>query len=72
MTSDHTPVTPPTRTPSAGVPDDEISLWLVLAVLLRRRRVIVLSILAVGALAVVFALVRAPSYTTAASFRPQG
>lgn len=72
MTSEHTPVAPTTRTPSAGVPDDEISLWEVLAVLLRRRRVIVLSTFAVGALAVVFALVRAPQFTTASSFQPQG
>lgn len=69
MTSDETPRA---RTVSAGVPDDEISLWEVLAVLLRRRRVIVLSTLLVGALAVAFAFLRAPSFTTAASFRPQG
>lgn len=71
MTTEHTPA--PVRAPIAGgVPDDEISLWEVLAVLLRRRRVIVVSTLVLGALAVAFGLLRAPSYTTSASFQPQG
>lgn len=72
MTSDQTPAAPSTPGPAGGVPDDEISLWEVLAVLLRRRWVIVLTMLVMGALAVAFALLRAPSFTTAASFRPQG
>lgn len=57
---------------SPGYADDEISLWEVLAVLLRRRGVIVASTVVVAALALTFALVRAPSFTTSASFRPQG
>jgi uncharacterized protein involved in exopolysaccharide biosynthesis len=57
-------------TPRAA--DDEISLWEVLAVLLRQRRWIVRSIVACAALAVVLAFVRARTWTTSASFRPQG
>lgn len=72
MTADERPETPRTTVHSGAVGDDEISLWEVLAVLLRRRGVIVLSTLVVGALAVTFALIRAPSYTTQASFQPQG
>ena len=72
MTSEQTPRAAAPRTPAGGVPDDEISLWEVLAVLLRRRRVIVLCTLALGVLAVAFGLLRAPTFTTAASFRPQG
>lgn len=52
--------------------DDEISLWEVLAVLLRRRGTIVLTTVAVTALAIAFTLLRAEEFTTAASFRPQG
>ncbi|HSH75128.1 MAG TPA: Wzz/FepE/Etk N-terminal domain-containing protein, partial [Longimicrobiales bacterium] len=53
-------------------PDDEISLWEVLAVLLRRRGTIALTtIFTVGA-AVALALLGAETYTTEASFRPQG
>ncbi|MDX1647963.1 MAG: Wzz/FepE/Etk N-terminal domain-containing protein [Longimicrobiales bacterium] len=52
--------------------DDEISLWEVLAVLLRRRATIVLTTGLVAASAVAFTLLRADSYTTEASFRPQG
>ena len=72
MTSDQTPPTSGAQAVRGGVPDDEISLWEVLSVLLRRRRVIILSTLGLGALAVAFALLRAASFTTAASFRPQG
>ena len=72
MSSDQAATTSGARPVRPGVPDDEISLWEVLAVLLRRRMVIVLSTLVVGALAVAFAFLRAPSFTTAASFRPQG
>jgi len=52
--------------------DDEISLWEVLATLLRRRALIVRSVLVVTALAVLLAFVGGRSYTTSASFRPQG
>lgn len=52
--------------------DDEISLWEVLAVLLRQRGTIVLTTVAVAALAVAFTFVRAETFTTEASFRPQG
>ena len=53
-------------------PDDEISLWEVLAVLLRRRGTIVVTTVLVTAAAVVFTLTRADTFTTQASFRPQG
>jgi uncharacterized protein involved in exopolysaccharide biosynthesis len=53
-------------------PDDEISLWEVLAVLIRRRGWIVASVLVVAALAGTYAFIRAETFTTAASFRPQG
>jgi uncharacterized protein involved in exopolysaccharide biosynthesis len=52
--------------------DDEISLWEVLAVLLRRRWTIVLTTLFATALVVTFTLLRDPTFTTQASFRPQG
>lgn len=52
--------------------DDEISLWEVLAVLLRRRGTIVLCTILVSVLAVGVTLLRARTYTTEASFRPQG
>lgn len=73
MTTDQDPVggaTGPTRVRQAM--DDEISLWEVLAVLLRRRGTIVMTTVAVAALAVAFTLLRADTFTTAASFRPQG
>lgn len=53
-------------------PDDEISLWEVLAVLLRRRGTIVLTTIVTVAGAVAFTLLQADTYTTQASFRPQG
>ena len=52
--------------------DDEISLWEVLAVLIRRRGTIVLTTVAVTALALAFTLLRAEEFTTEAAFRPQG
>jgi uncharacterized protein involved in exopolysaccharide biosynthesis len=52
--------------------DDEISLWEVLAVLLRRRVTILVTILLTTVAAVAYALLRADTYTTEASFRPQG
>jgi uncharacterized protein involved in exopolysaccharide biosynthesis len=59
---------PPVRRPA----DDEISLWEVLAVLLRRRGTIVLTtVLCLGA-AVALTLLRADRFTTQASFQPQG
>ena len=64
-----THATPP---PGRHPVDDEISLWEVLAVLLRRRGTIVLTTVVVAGLAVAFTLLRAETYTTEASFRPQG
>jgi uncharacterized protein involved in exopolysaccharide biosynthesis len=64
-----------TTAPSAGGasgPDDEISLWEVLAVLLRRSRLIVGSILMVAFVAGLLALLRHRTWTTAAAFSPQG
>ena len=52
--------------------DDEISLWEVLAVLLRRRGTIAVTIVLTVAAAVAFTLLRHDEYTTQASFRPQG
>lgn len=57
---------------SARGADDEISLWEVLAVLLRRRGTIVASVVLTVALAVTYTLVRSETFTTQASFRPQG
>src|SRR5690606_19310127 len=68
----------PMPAPPAGqegvqsVPEDEISLWEVLAVLLRRRGTIVFCTGLMAVLAVAFALLRTPSFTTSASFTPQG
>jgi uncharacterized protein involved in exopolysaccharide biosynthesis len=53
-------------------PDDEISLWEVLAVLLRRRGTIVLTTIFTIAAAVGLTLLQEDTYTTQASFRPQG
>lgn len=52
--------------------DDEISLWEVLAVLLRRRSTIVWTTIVVTGLAIAVTLVRAREFTTEAAFRPQG
>lgn len=54
------------------LPDDEISLWEVLAVLLRRRGTIVLTILVCVGGAVAYTLLWPASFTTRASFQPQG
>jgi len=71
----------PRTTPAGGGPaassarppvDDEISLWEVLAVLLRRRGTIVVTTLLVAGAAAAYAQFRAVTYSTAASFRPQG
>ena len=52
--------------------DDEISLWEVTAVLLRRRSLILRVALAVTLLTVAVTLLVPRKYTTAASLRPQG
>lgn len=72
MTTDPSPRGPNAPAPGAPRPDDEISLWEVLAVLLRRRGTIVLTTVLVMAAAVVFTLTRPDTFTTQASFRPQG
>lgn len=56
----------------APIPDDEISLWEVLAVLVRRRRLIVRTAVVVVVAAVAVAFLRARTWTTEATFRPQG
>ena len=53
-------------------PDDEISLWEVLAVLLRRRGTIVLTMVLCVAGAFAFTLLSPDTFTTQASFQPQG
>ena len=60
--------------PSASVRpvDDEISLWEVLAVLLRRRGTIALTTVLSVAAAAAFAFTRDDTFTSQASFRPQG
>ncbi|MEM7413860.1 MAG: Wzz/FepE/Etk N-terminal domain-containing protein [Gemmatimonadota bacterium] len=63
-----TEAAPPRRPPV----DDEISLWEVMAVLVRRRWTIVLTALALGGGAGGIAHVLPLEYTTTASFRPQG
>jgi uncharacterized protein involved in exopolysaccharide biosynthesis len=62
----------PGAAPALPRSEDEISLWEVLAVLLRRRGTIAFTTLAAVAAAVGFTLLRDPTYTTEASFRPQG
>lgn len=52
--------------------DDEISLWEVLAVLLRRRGTIVWTTVLVTGLAIAVTLAQAREFTTEAAFRPQG
>ena len=67
MTEANTPSSRP-----AGPIDDEISLWEVLAVLLRRRGAIVGTTLFVTLVAIAVAQFRPLTYTTSAAFRPQG
>ena len=62
----------PGATPSRHAPDDEISLWEVLAVLVRRRVAIVVTTIVVTALAIALSLLGPDAYTTSAAFRPQG
>ena len=52
--------------------EDEISLWEVMGVLVRRRGTIMVFTLSVSALAAVYAQVQPLTYTTSAAFRPQG
>ncbi len=66
--TDPTPPTAATR----PVYDDEISLWEVLAVLLRRRGTIVVTTVLVAAVAAAYAQLRPLQYSTSAAFRPQG
>ncbi len=56
----------------AARPDDEVSLWEILAVLVRRRGTIVLTTLLAVAGILAFTLLRHETFTTQASFRPQG
>ena len=73
MTTDPHQAAAGSGTPRAMRPDgDEISLWEVLDVLLRRRGTIVLAAVLMVGLAVAFTLTRADTYTTVALFRPQG
>lgn len=62
----------PTGTAISRPAADEISLWEVLAVLLRRRGTIVATTFVVAAAAIAITFVRAETFTTSASFRPQG
>lgn len=62
----------PHRSEAVPADYDEISLWEVLAVLVRRRWTIVWTTVVTMALAVAAAFVPAPSFTTTALFRPQG
>ena len=59
------------RRPSP-LPDDEISLWEVLAVLLRRRGIILRTVLVAAVLAAAVTFLRDRTWTTTAQFRPQG
>jgi uncharacterized protein involved in exopolysaccharide biosynthesis len=59
-------------TPAASRAGDEISLWEVLAVLLRRRRTIIFTAILCLAVVVALAVLRDDRFTTRASFRPQG
>jgi uncharacterized protein involved in exopolysaccharide biosynthesis len=63
---------PQGSTPANAAFEDEISLWEVLAVVLRRRGTILLTTFVVGGAAAAFAQSRALTYTTVTSFRPQG
>lgn len=72
MTDDQGRAAPPAPRGTSGVPDDEISLWEVLAVLVRRRAVIVRTVVACAVLAILVTFLQARSWTTQASFRPQG
>ena len=72
MTSDPQHGTGGSPTMGSPLPNDEISLWEVLAVLLRRRGTIVLTTILAAAAAVALTLLREDTYTTQASFRPQG
>lgn len=66
------PVSATRPRPRQAPPDDEISLWEVLAVLIRRRAVIVWAVAVCAVLAVTLTFLQPRSWTTSASFRPQG
>ena len=68
--TDLSPATSPSTAPRRPV-DDEISLWEVLTVLLRRRGIIIWTTLLVTLAAIALAQSRPLKFTTAASFRPQ-
>jgi len=72
MTSDSHQIGGAPAAASGRPADDEISLWEVLAVLLRRRGTIVLTTVLCVALALAYTFLRADEFTTQASFRPQG
>lgn len=61
-----------TSTPGGRSPSDELSLWEVLAVLLRRRGTIVATTIVIAVASAAFAYLRPVTYTTSAAFRPQG
>jgi len=63
--------TPPSSALGRPV-DDEISLWEVLAVLVRRRSTIVSTTVLVSVAAIAVTLLRPDTFTTSAAFRPQG
>jgi len=64
---------PPSSTDRVGSPArDEISLWEVLLVLLRRRRLIIGWVLGVAGAAILISLLGSRTFTTTASFQPQG
>ena len=65
----------PDESQPAAVPvhyDDEISVWEILSVLVRRRGTIVLTTIAVVVLALAYTFLKTDSFTTTAAFRPQG
>jgi uncharacterized protein involved in exopolysaccharide biosynthesis len=68
--TDPSPATSPSTSPRRPV-DDEISLWEVLGVLLRRRGTIIRTTILVTLVASAVAQFRPLQFTTATSFRPQ-
>jgi uncharacterized protein involved in exopolysaccharide biosynthesis len=71
MTDHHTPAQTaalPRRSPA----EDEISLWGLLAVIVRRRGTIIAMAFLVAAVAVALTMLQPLHYTTTAMFRPQG
>jgi uncharacterized protein involved in exopolysaccharide biosynthesis len=66
------PTAQPVAQPHRRPVEDEISLWEVLAVLLRRRGTIIRTTVLVTLVAIAVAQFRPLTYTTSSSFRPQG